>query len=104
MKKKLLVIALLFIIIIIFGVYYLILNSSNNHTFSLDTVAITLDDIDGDYILENEIHWTEPGNFTNSTGDGSKWNYTEHYQSFFLQNTTTNNISKKSLQIGLSNQ
>ena len=97
MNKKLLAIALLIIIIVIFGVSYTILNSSNNssnnHTFSLNTVAITLDDVDGDYVLIDEKHWTEPGEFTNSTGDGRVWKYTEHYQSQFIQNKSSGAIS-----------
>ena len=100
MNKKVLVIALLIIIIIIFGVSYYILNSSNNnsnssnnHTFSLDAVAITLNDVDGDYIVIDEKHWTEPGEFTNSTGNGRVWRYTEHYQSNFMENKSSGPIS-----------
>lgn len=64
-----------------------------NGSFYLNTVAITLDDVDGDYILIGEKHWTEPGEFTNSTGDGRIWKYTEHYQSQFIQNTTSGAIT-----------
>ncbi|MCJ7570673.1 MAG: hypothetical protein MUO82_02185 [Candidatus Thermoplasmatota archaeon] len=60
-----------------------------NSTFILNTVALTLDDIDGNYTLVDEKHMTEPGEFTNTTGDGRIWKYTEHYQSMFMQNATS---------------
>ena len=60
-----------------------------NGSFYLDKVAITLDDVDGNYSLVDEKHFTESGEFTNTTGDGRIWKYTEHYQSFFIQNATS---------------
>ena len=100
MKKEILVIIIL--IMIIFGVIYIILNSSdsdnnnnniNNVTMHLNTVALTLDDIDKNYILIDEKHWLEPGEFTNSTGNGLIWKYTEHYQSQFIENISNSVIS-----------
>ena len=60
-----------------------------NSTFILNTVALTLYDIDGNYTLVDEKHMTEPGEFTNTTGDGRIWKYIEHYQSFFMQNASS---------------
>ena len=60
-----------------------------NGSFYFNKVAITLDDVDGNYTLVDEKHFTEPGEFTNTTGDGRIWKYTEHYQSFFIQNGTS---------------
>lgn len=102
MKKEIFLIVTL--IIIIFGAIYIILNSSdsdnnninnntNNVTLHLNSVALTLDDIGENYILLDEIHWLEPGEFTNSTGNGLVWNYIEHYQSQFIENISNGVIS-----------
>lgn len=100
MKKEIVVIVTL--IIIIFGVIYIILNSSdsddnnnntNNVTLHLNTVSLTLDDMGENYILIDEKHWLEPGEFTNSTGNGLIWNYIEHYQSQFIENISNGVIS-----------
>jgi hypothetical protein len=101
MKKEIIVIVTL--IIIIFGATFIILNYSdsdnnnnnntNNVTLYLNSVALTLDDIDENYILIDEKHWLEPGEFTNSTGNGLIWNYIEHYQSQFIENNSKGVIS-----------
>jgi len=99
MKKEIFVISL--IVVIVFVVFYGLSGPSNNDkkpddndqttmittvNVPLNMIALTLDDVYGNYNKTAEKHMTEPYTAENATGNGLSWNIIEHYQSAFSEN------------------
>lgn len=100
MKREIIIVAL--IVLVVFAVFYFLSDAADNSDISknittvdvpLDTVAIHSEDIPDYFEFIAEKHWTDPGNFTNSTGNRLVWNYVEHYQSNYIENNSDNQAS-----------
>jgi len=98
-RREIFIVAI--IVVVILAVFLILTNSSgdnNSENIStvdadLKSVAINIDDVPDNFDFIAEKHWTDPGNFTNATGNGMIWNYIEHYQSNYIENTTSNGAS-----------
>lgn len=99
MKKEIFVISL--IVTIVFVVFYGLSDPFNNDkkpddndhekvittiNVPLNMIALTLDDVYGNYNKTAEKHMTDPYTAENATGNGLSWNVIEHYQSLFTEN------------------
>ncbi len=101
MKKEMTVLVLM--ILIILGLFFVLTypfdnkpesNTVNKVNTPLDIISLNTEDVKGNYELISEKHITEKYNSENTTGNGLIWNISEHYQSLFMENKTSNPIAE----------